>query len=190
VASKAFSEHLLPLLHDADHLYDAGDQLPIGITGRPLRVAALNRAIIVTCASAWEAYIEALIRESLEVLRPAAPPLGLWPAHNASVRGQLGRFNTPNTENIRLLVSDALGLPDIQTNWAWQNCTSAQAVQRLTAAMALRHQIAHGVNPRPVVATLYASQLPDFFRRVGRCTDRAVRDHFITVLGIANPWPF
>ena len=189
MASNAFNGHLLPLLRDANHLYNASVQLPVGIPGRPLRVAALNRAIVVTCASSWEAYIEELIRESLAVLRPAAPPLGLWPAFNATVRGQLGRFNTPNTENIRLLVSDALGLQDIQTAWAWQNCTSAQAVQRLADAMTFRHQIAHGVNPRPVVPTFYSSQLPDFFRRLGRCTDRAVRDHFADVLGIINPWP-
>ena len=161
----------------------------MGIPGRSLRVAALNRAVIVMCASAWEAYIEELVRESLTVLRLVLPPLGLWPALNATVRAQLGRFNTPNTENIRLLLSDALGLPDIQNSWVWQNCTSPQAVQRLASAMTLRHQIAHGVNPRPVVATFYSSQLPDFFRRLGRCTDRAVRDHFVGVHGILGPWP-
>jgi hypothetical protein len=117
----------------------------------------LNRAVVVTCVAAWEAYIEELLRESLNVLRPSAPPLGLWPALNASVRGQLGRFNTPNTENVRALISDALGLQDIQSTWAWQNCTSTQAVQRLAVTMTLRHQIAHGVNPRPVVATFYSS---------------------------------
>jgi len=188
VPSNAFSEHLLPLLRDADHLYDAAGQLPVGIPGRPLRVAVLNRAVVVTCASAWEAYIEELVRESIDVLRPPAAPLGLWPAHNASVRGQLGRFHNPNMENVRMLISDSVGLQDIQASWAWQICTSAQAVQRLADAMTLRHQIAHGVNPRPIVATFYASQLPDFFRRLGRCTDRAVRDHLMIVLGIANPW--
>jgi len=91
-------------------------------------------------------------------------------------------------ENVRMLISDSVGLQDIQASWAWQICTSAQAVQRLADAMTLRHQIAHGVNPRPIVATFYASQLPDFFRRLGRCTDRAVRDHLMIVLGIANPW--
>jgi hypothetical protein len=189
VASIAYGGHLLPLLRDAGHLYDACGQLPGGIPSRSLRVAALNRAVIGTCVSAWEAYIEELVRESLNVLRPAAPPLGLWPAHNASVRGQLGRFNNPNTDNIRMLISDAIGLQDIQMNWSWQKCTSARAVQRLTEAMTLRHQIAHGVNPRPIVSTFYASQLPDFFRRLARCTDRAVRDHFVHVLGLANPWP-
>src|SRR5262245_7081807 len=142
MASNAFTGHLLHLLRDADHLYDAASQLPAGIPGRPLRVAALNRAVVVTCASAWEAYVEELVRESLNVLRPAAPPLGVWPAHSASIRGQLGRFNTPSAENVRMLISDATGLQDIRTSWSWQNCTSAQAVQRLTGAMALRHQIA------------------------------------------------
>lgn len=189
MASQAFTGHLLPLLGDAVHLCKAAVQLPVGIPGRPLRIAAMNRAVVVTCASAWEAYIEELIRESLNVLRPAAPPLGLWPALNASVRGQLGRFNNPNTDNIRMLISDSLGLQDIQSTWAWQNCTSAQAMQRLADAITLRHQIAHGVNPRPVVATVYSSQLPDFFRRLARCTDRAVRNHFEIVLGISNPWP-
>src|ERR1051326_5176683 len=95
--SQALTGHLLRLLHDADHLLLAAGQLPVGIPGRPFRVAALNRAVVVTCASAWEAYVEELVKESLNVLRPAAPPLGLWPALNASVRGQLGRFNNPNT---------------------------------------------------------------------------------------------
>jgi hypothetical protein len=188
VVSNAYTGHLLPLLEDADFLYETAIQLPIGVPDRLLRIVALNRAVVVTCVSAWEAYIEALIRESLDLLRPPTPPLGLWPALNATVRGQLGRFNTPNTENIRLLVSDTLGLQDIHTTWNWQNCTSEQAVQRLAGAMTLRHQIAHGVNPRPAVASFYASRLPEFFRRLGRCTDRAILNHFVNVLGIANPW--
>ncbi len=85
-------------------------------------------------------------------LRPPAPPLGVWPALNATVRGQIGRFNTPNVDNVRTLLSDVIGLPNIQLHWTWQNNTSAQAVARLGLAMDLRHQIAHGVNPRPVVS--------------------------------------
>lgn len=189
MASKAYTRHLLPLLQDAVRLYDATGQLPAGVPGRALRVTALNRAVVVMCASAWEAYIEELVRESLEALRPAAPPLGAWPAHYASMRGHLGRFNNPNMENVRALISDAIGLPDVQNSWAWQNCAPAQAAGRLAEAMTLRHRIAHGVNPRPNVLTFYSSQLPDFYRRLARCTDRAVRDHIVNVLGIANPWP-
>ncbi len=69
--SNALTDHFLPLLHDAEHLRDASDQLPAGDPGRLLRVSAMNRAIVVTCASAWEAYIEELVREALNALRPA-----------------------------------------------------------------------------------------------------------------------
>lgn len=162
MASSALTGHLVALLRDADHLIGVSRQLLSGVPGRVSRVAALNRAIVVACVSAWEAYIEELVRESLDALRPPSPPLGVWPALNATIRGQLGRFNTPNTENVRMLISDATGLQDIQTAWSWQNCTAPQAAQRLAEAMKLRHRIAHGVNPRPVVATIYSSQLPDF----------------------------
>lgn len=190
MASNAYHEYLVELLSDAGYLRIAATQLPAGIQGRYAARTALNRAVVVSCVSAWEAYLEELIREAINLLRPLTPPFGVWPALNATVRGQLGRFNNPNAENVRQLFSDTLGLPDIYTFWVWQNCTSTQAVQRLAGVMAQRHQIAHGVNPRPVVASYYANQLPAFFRNLSRCTDRAVRDHLANVLGIANPWPF
>jgi hypothetical protein len=189
LSSIARTGYLLPLLADALDLEAAHARLRTGRAGRQYGLAALNRAAVVVCLSAWEAYIEELVRESLVALRPAVPPLGSWPALNASVRGLLGRFNTPNADQVRQLFSDALGLPDIHLSWFWRNCTSTQAVQRLAFAMDLRHQIAHGVNPRPVVDNAYSSQLPDFFQRLGTCTDAAVRAHLVDVLGIANPWP-
>ncbi len=187
--SNAFAAHLTQLLGDADELEDAHYRLRTGSPGRQYGLAALNRAAVVISVSAWEAYVEEVVRESLNAVRPAAPPLGLWPALNASVRGQLGRFNTPNTEQVRTLISDAIGLPDVHHCWSWRNCTWAQAVQRLGLAMDLRHQIALGVNPRPTVHNFYSSQLPDFFRRVAHCTDNAIRNHLVDTLGIASPWP-
>lgn len=187
--SPAFTNHLIPLLSDADTLFHATAQFPAGVPGRNSRVSAMNRAVVVMSVSAWEAFIEELIRVSLEALRPTTPNLGIWPALNASARSQLGRFNTPSSDNVRSLISDTLGLPDVRTSWVWQNCSSAQAVQRLGVAMSLRHQIAHGVNPRPIVETHYASRLPDFFRRLGRCTDATLRQYLVDVLGIPNPWP-
>lgn len=187
--SNAFQQHLLQLLADAEELQGAHAELRTGNPGRQYGLASLNRAAVLMCVSAWESYIEELVRESLELLRPAVPPLGLWPALNAAVRSQIGRFNTPNADQVRLLISDAIGLPDIHLAWNWRNSTPAQAVQKLSVAMDLRHRLAHGVNPRPIVHNAYSSQLPDFFRRLARCTDAAVRNHIVTVLGISNPWP-
>ena len=189
MASNAFTVHLVDLLEDAKNLDAAYDQLKMGKPGPQSELVALNRAAVVICVSAWEAYIEELVRESVVAMRPAAPPLGAWSVHNAWILGQLGRFNNPNMENVRTLISDAIGLQDVQYTWVWQNCTSTQATQRLAYAMRLRHQIAHGVNPRPIVDNDYSSKLPDFFRRLGRATDRAVRNHLVTTIGLTHPWP-
>ena len=187
--SNALTGHLMPLLTDARELEKAHGRLRTGRPGRQFGLAALNRAAVVMCLSAWEAYIEELVREALEVLRPPGPALGTWPAHNAAIRGQLGRFNTPSAEGVRQLLSDAIGLPDVRPSWTWQNCTAAQAANRLAEALRFRHEIAHGVNPRPVVHNYYSSQLPDFFLRLGDCTDAAVRNHLVVVHGLAYPWP-
>ncbi len=160
-----------------------------GTQGRQYGLASLNRATVVMSVSAWESYVEELMREAVQVLRPPAPPLGTWPALSTYVLGVLGRFNTPNAANVEQLIRNCLGLADVHLSWNWQNCTSAQAIQRLTDAMTYRHQIAHGVNPRPTVQNHYSSQLPDFIRRLARCTDTAVRNHLIAVHGLVAAWP-
>jgi hypothetical protein len=187
--STAFSVHLSELLLDADELDAAHTQLRTGSPGRQYGLASLNRAAVVMSVSAWESYVEELMRESVQVPQPPAPPLGAWPALNAYVSGLLGNFNTPNPVNVGRLIRNCLGLANVDHSWNWQNCTSAQAVQRLTDAMTYRHQIAHGVNPRPTIHNYYSSQLPDFFRRLARCTDNAVRNHLVNVHGVATPWP-
>lgn len=73
--SNAFAEFLEPLLLDANYLSEVSRQLAVGGSGRSFRVAALNRAVVVACASAWEAYIEELVKESLNVLRRRCRPL-------------------------------------------------------------------------------------------------------------------
>lgn len=187
--SNAFTGHLFNLLEDAENLDAAYDRLKTGKPGPQSELVALNRAAVVICVSAWEAYVEELVRESVVAMWPTVPPVGAWSVHNAWILGQLGRFNNPNMENVRTLISDAIGLQEVHQSWVWQNCTSAQAIHRLAAAMRLRHQHAHGVNPRPMVRNAYSSQLPDFFLGLGRSTDRAVRNLLVNVIGLAHPWP-
>jgi hypothetical protein len=181
--------HLSELLRDADELARAHTHLRTGSPGRQYGLTFLNGAALVMSASAWEAYVEELMREAVQALRPAVPHLGAWPALNAYVMGLLGNFHTPSQANVERLVRNCLGLADIHVAWAWQNCPSAQAVQRLTQVMTYRHQIAHGVNPRPTILYNYSSPLPAFFRRLARCTDDAVRRHLVNVHGIPAPWP-
>lgn len=187
--SSAFSSHLDLLLRDATELDTIHTQLRTGLPGRQYGLASLNRAAVVVSVSAWESYIEELMRESLQALRPPVPPLGNWPALSAFILGELARFNTPKAQNVANLINRCLGLADVRTSWGWRNCTAAQAEGLLDQALALRHEIAHGVNPRPVIHNIYSNGLPGFMRRLARCTDDAVRNHLRTAHGLANPWP-
>ena len=189
MASKAYTSHLTVLLKDAEELEAGHKRLRTGRVGRQWGLGALNRGVVVLSVSAWEAYVEELLKESIEVIKPAAPPMGVWPAVSASARTQIGRFNNPNTDNVRNLFADALGLADVTASWFWQGVDPARARERLTEALKYRHEIAHGVNPRPTVVNAYAKRLPGFFRLLGRCTDRAVRNHLVQDLGVAAPWP-
>ncbi len=187
--SNALSVHLDQLLGDATELDTIHSQLRAGLAGRQYGLASLNRAAVVISVSAWESYVEELMRESLQALRPAAPPLENWPSLSAFILGELGRFHTPNAQNVANLINRCLGLPSVRTSWGWRNCTSAQAEGILNQALDLRHQIAHGVNPRPIIHNPYSNWLPGFIRRLARCTDDGVRNHLTATLGLANPWP-
>ena len=74
--SNALSVHLEQLLEDADELADIHYQLRTGKAGRQFGLASLNRASVVMSVSAWESYVEELLREAVQVLRPPAPPWG------------------------------------------------------------------------------------------------------------------
>jgi len=186
--SLALTVHLGQLLEDAEQLLRA--QVALRRTpGTRAMSMALYRASVVLCVSAWESFVEELLREAVAAIRPAAPPLGMWPALNATARSAVGRFNTPNTEQVRSLFSDAIGLQDVQAAWEWQRSTVADARERLQEMMEYRHQIAHGVNPRPDIDAPFARELPLFLRRLARSTDAAVRAYLTGALGVAEPWP-
>jgi len=189
MASIAYTGHLVPLLRDAEEIKQAHSDLRTGNVGRQWGLGALNRAAVVTCLSAWEAFIEEIVKEAVTSFRPAAPANTLWQSINADARSQIGRFNTPNVENVRRLIADTIGLQDVTLNWSWRNCTVQRAKDRLTEAITFRHSIAHGVNPRPTIHNLYASQLPGFFRNLGLHTDQAIRTYIVDVLHVQNPWP-
>jgi RiboL-PSP-HEPN len=63
--SDAFSVHLNELLKEAKELSKIHAQLKTGKRGRQRGLSSLNRAALVMCVSAWESYVEELMRESL-----------------------------------------------------------------------------------------------------------------------------
>jgi len=189
MASNALNSHLEPVLADAEEINVGHERLRTGLAGRQYGLGALNRAVVVMCVSAWEAYVEEIMKECLESLKPPSPPLGLWPAHNASVRSLVGRFNNPDTQHTVGLVRDCIGMPDVTTYWHWTRTSPERAKERLEEAIKLRHQIAHGVTPRPIIHNQqYAGRLPGFFRRLGEKTDKGISDYLRTAYGITTGW--
>lgn len=184
MASLAYTEYLEPLLEEAEALL-AGRLGP----GRGRRFwAAVNRAVVVACVSAWEAYLEELLREALAVVRQSTQPPGVADVLGALAGRAVGRFHTPNPANAKALYADYLGLPDLRAAWSWRGAPPPRVRTRLDEIMLLRHRVAHGVNPRPPVSPEVTRLLPEFFRRLGRATDAAVRAHLVDTLGVPNPW--
>ncbi len=186
--SAAYSQHLQPLLADAEELDSGHTRLRTGAAGRQWGLGALNRSVVVMCVSAWEAYVEEVLKEALQSIRPANPPVGNWSGLYAAALSQLGRFNNPNVENVKNLFADCVGIPDITLEWYWAHCSHQHACDLLTETMRFRHQIAHGVNPRPTIHNTYSRWLPGFFRRLATRTDRGVHHHLVTQLGAQPPW--
>jgi hypothetical protein len=186
--SNAFNNTLTPLLLDVGDLIGAHEQGRTGQRGRQWNLAGLNRSIVVMAVSAWEAYVEHVVVEAIEAMRPPNPPLGTWSALKASAASARGRFNTPNPDNVKNFVRDHIGLDDVTTSWFWQGTTSTAARVRLSDVLNLRHQIAHGVHPRPTVNHGTARGLPDYFRRLAGRTDAALRDYLAAELGVQVNW--
>lgn len=186
MASQAYTDHLIPLLNDVDELQAAHKRLRTGQRGRQWGLGALNRATVVMCVSSWEAYIEQVTIEVIELLKPPSQPLGHWQLLNASTRGAIGRFHTPNASNVRMLLRDSIGLNDITTEWYWQNCPPAKAMLWLDELLTFRHQIAHGAKPRPVIHSYYSSWVSGFIKNLARCTDRGLKNYLQNSLGMSN----
>jgi hypothetical protein len=187
--SNAFTGRLVPLLRDAEELIAADEQLDAVAALQRFATEALTRAVVVTCISAWEAYVEELVREAMRALHAPTPHPGLAQALHELLEDALGRFNTPSSEGVRLLLRRTVGVEDVRRSWYWPGMTIVQAGVALGQALNLRHQIAHGVHPRPAVHHHYSRQLPDFFRRLGRRTDAAVRRRLVNDHGVSAPWP-
>jgi len=187
--SAAYRNYLLPLLADAEELENAHLNLRTGLPGRQWGLGGLNRASIVMCLSAWEAYIEELVKESVDAFRPAVTSGSLWQSIKADTCSKVGRFNTPNEQNVKMLISDAIGFADVTVGWTWQYTTQQKAKDLLKEAIGYRHKIAHGVNPRPTIHCTYTPKLRNFFKKLGLATDRAVHDYLVSSIGVTNPWP-
>jgi RiboL-PSP-HEPN len=186
VPSNAFDTTFFNLMKDAE--LTKTKLLLMTSTEDEAFAEVLRRSIVISVVSAWESYVEELVREAIELLKPVGSVLGVWSSFKAASLIHVGRFNTPNTDQVRNLFAETLGLQDIQKTWTWPGVTAKQSREELQQVMELRHMVAHGTNPRPVVNMAYSTSLVDFFSQLAKATDDATRA-FLVSCGVAEPWP-
>jgi hypothetical protein len=162
---------------------------------------ALCHAHLAAMAAAWNAYIVNVARD----YGPAtAAPMDIRYSANHSLMTSLldralKKFNTPNSENTREILTLYTGYDPIN-DWTWpeRGFSGVQVRERLNEIFKVRHSFAHGF-PIPalpwtqsahgsVVLTKTASRMAEaFFANLVRRTDDGLRGHMRRVHGI-DPW--
>lgn len=195
------------LLAHVDNLETIHGNLAAG-RGRRHRQDALHRAGVVISIAAWESYVEAVLKEAIEAIRPAAgSPLPAILVHRIAERDankKVSEFNTPNAENVRRLFQEHLDF-DPWPHWIWvagtrRNWNSDFMRTRLNEWLKIRHCVAHGAPFPTTIAMLrnshggYSIRLEhlqdcrDFVRQLATVTDAALANHLVAQFAIAPPW--
>jgi len=147
---------------------------------RPINYADAEpslHAALASTVSAWEAYIEAVTIEAIDVVAAGASAevLLLTTLIRAEAKRAIEKFNTPNAENCRDLLLKYTGFdsfPHMQS--ARLSLAAHLARARLNEILQVRHAFAHGYRiPAYAWTTRYGIQ--------NRLTKRAVADAAILI---------
>jgi len=201
-ASQGFTE----LLTYVDQLIQIHGRLQTG-RGRRHQQEALHRSGVVLTVAAWESYVQSVIEEAIDLVRPPdnAPfwSRSTFIAHENSVRTDLGRFHTPNKDNVQRIMRTAVGFEPV-SHWEWRvgprQWDSAEMSNRLNAWLDIRHTIAHGAelpteidwikntSGTPRITLTLLRECRRFFEHLVEQTDKALADHISNALGVPVPW--
>jgi hypothetical protein len=107
----------------------------------------LKRAGLVMALTAWETYVEDLVREELTArLRVVnGSPVGKFVL--AKLEEELKRFHNPTSEKTRKLFHDFLEV-DVTDAWEWQHYDSTKARKTLDELLAKRGDAVHRSKPQ------------------------------------------
>jgi hypothetical protein len=94
-------------------------------------------------------------------------------------------LNTPRTENIKVLFSDALGIDDISKAWKWAGMSSAQATKKLDQFITLRGEIAHRGAGQSSVTKWNVQDFLNHVKQLVRKTGKQVNTHVKNMTGQA-----
>ncbi|MEC4893108.1 MAG: HEPN domain-containing protein [Oscillatoria sp. PMC 1051.18] len=155
------------------------------------QIQVYYHSALAAFVAAWDAYINDLVRHFFDV---TADPLDLrFHAIHSIARAiaerALERFNTPNWENTRNLLSQYTGYDPI-SDWVWTSRSMGVAAvqQRLNQILRVRHSFAHGFSipaypwtQSPTGKVRLTSQtvkdVDAFFQQLVTATDLGMKQH-------------
>ncbi len=172
---------------DVEQFWDIHERAVGSGPGRKHKVEVLNRAVIVFVCACWEAYVEDVLRDALNVMVSAAAPANLVAdGLRRPLEHALGSFHRPDTRGVKNLFEGALGLVNLHKTWKWGKLTTNRATD-LDALVKLRGRIAHRVTATTAIRKSDGTNALKLVQNLVTKTDAAVAAHLQTIVGTA-PW--
>ena len=189
-AKIAFDENLKDVVRFCEIHADAVGEGP----GRKHDVEVLNRAVIVFICACWEAYVEDLLRSSLDsLLTHGGASAAAMTRLRRPLEHALGSFHTPNTRGVVNLVEGVIDLPKLNKQWRWGGKPRKAGGKKLSrsdeldALVHLRGRIAHRVGAAQPIHKKHGTQAITLVTNLVATTEAAVEKHLTGIMG-QPPW--
>jgi len=200
------------LLGYVDQLIDIHGRLQKG-KGRRYYQEALHRSGVVLVVAAWEAYVEDVLDEALDLIERSmssstSQPVPAWAVTNFMltknrISSEIKQFHNPNAENIVRLFQGSIRF-DPSDHWLWKAPRrywgKADSMKEINEWLRIRHCIAHGAElpaeipwlrgpsgqPRLVLGLL--KDCKRTFEHFAEETDKGLGSFLKTSYGIPQTW--
>lgn len=185
--------------------------------GRKRNVEVLNKSAIVLIVACWEAYVEDLVKTSLEFLVDKATDHKVFPnnvlervatknsginAWNLAGTGwkvalndnlsevlakTIGNLNTPKTAQVDELFLKSLGHRKLSSCWAWRGRSVKDTSKALDDLVTLRGTIAHRVKHTKSVQKKHVVEAIDLVSRLAAKSNNEMSRFLQKLVGV-SPW--
>ena len=160
-------------------------------------------ASLTAYVAAWEAYINGLVSGFYDVLADSSDSgfNAIYTIAQQAAERAVERFNTPNWENTRNLLTQCTGYDPIN-DWAWsrRGMDGLQVHMKLNEILQVRHSFAHGYDMPSTINWIRSSrgkirltskaiqETEAFFTNLVNVTDSGMKAHINQTYGISNIW--
>lgn len=159
-------------------------------------------ASLAAYVATWEAYISNLVLDFYNVITDSSNPSfdAIYTIAQQATGRAVERFNTPNSENTRNLLSQYTGYDPIN-DWVWpqRGMGGLQVRERLNEILQVRHSFAHGFdmpaynwtqspNGKVRLTSKVIQETEAFFKNLVNVTDSGMKTHINQTYGIASIW--